>query len=141
MQINETQGFNPQDLFSRMQTQPLTEDQTAQLGEILAKYDPENFSNKDRASMRKDMRMAALPPSQELFRMIEDAGFSRPVGKGALRGGVISNAAHNKNSTLMELLQDFRAGKLSDDEFATEVELVKHQLGVSIGEMIDNTIG
>ena len=85
--------------------------------------------------------MAALPPSQELFQMIEDTGFSLPVGKGALRGGLISHAAQNKDSTLMDLLREFRAGKLTEDEFAAGVEQVKQQLGVSIGEMIDNTIG
>jgi hypothetical protein len=141
MQVTEVQGFNPQELISNMRTQALTEDQIAATKEILAKYDPENFSNADRAAMRKDMRTAALPPSQELFQMIEDSGFTKPVGKGALRGGVISNAARNKHTTLMESLQAFRDGKISDEEFAIEVERVKDQLGVSIGEMIDNTIG
>ncbi len=140
MKVTDTSGFNPQEIFARMQTQPLNEAQKTQLTEILAKYDPENFSNHDRAKMRKDLRMAAIPPSQQTFQILEDAGFSKPVGKGALRGGVISHAARNK-STLMELLDELKAGEITDKEFANQVEDIKQELGVSIGEMIDNTIG
>ncbi len=139
-QVDELQRFNPQSNTSGIHSQSLTEDQKASLREILAKYDPENFSNIDRGSMRRDMRMAALYPSRELFQILEEAGFSRPANKTIPGTAETIDTSRRPDGTLMELLQQFKIGGLSEQEFASEVEQVKQRQAVSIGEMIDSTI-
>ncbi|MCP4214231.1 MAG: hypothetical protein GY765_06220 [bacterium] len=69
----------------------LTEDQKGVLEEILAGYDPTNFSSDDEKAMRTELRDAGIFPGRELGTALDNAGFDvkrpHPPGGGPGRPG------------------------------------------------------
>lgn len=97
----------------------LTEEQKAELKEILAKYDPENFSKQDRVNLSAELQEAGIPKCRDAFLILKDAGFNPPQPGGGPEkpGPPPLGQAVGRNSSLMDMIEKMRSGEISKEEF------------------------
>lgn len=142
MQIQGSQGINAQTLLNRLNSAALTEDQKNQLEEIIAQYDPENFSLEDQQSMMQEIKSASIQPGKEMFLMMQAAGFSKPEGPpppppGDMKIGGIDN---EQLTSLLDLLTMVQSGELTDKEVEEQIDAFRQQLSNSVGQIVDISI-
>ena len=86
--MNAINGINPSMVagmggFPRMgQAQALTDDQKAQLQEIIAQYDPESLTREDATSMMDQIQEAGIHPGEDMKNILEEAGFEVQTTQG-----------------------------------------------------------
>ena len=116
---------------------PMTEEQKSGMEEILAKYDPENFTAEDMKSMRKELQEAGVPPSREGMQMMREAGFQmRPPQNGMslldVEDGQETSRTGTSKGELWELYQQLKTGEIGEEEF---LSLIRGQ--TASGSLID----
>jgi len=123
----------------------LTEEQKSTLGEILARYDPEKMTGEDRQALRAELIQAGIPRTGEAGRVLKEAGFMLPppevMDPAGPTSGSPPEAARDKSSGLLELIDQVKSGRIDEDEFISLLlDYAEANSPVSPGRVIDKSV-
>ena len=112
----------------------MTDEQKESMSNILANYDPEDFTTQDMQSLRRDMMEAGIFNSREAMLMMRQAGFQTPTISEEDSEGSLTAAQQLEASKgeLWDIYKQFQTGEITEEEF---LSLVKGQVGS--GSLID----
>ncbi len=120
----DIQGLGLQYSSIGKQQKTLTDEQKSQLQDILAQFDSENFSNEDKKSLGDLMKEAGIPRSRETAQALADAGFGTTKQQDTtdLSAYGNSNDLGSISSQFWQLIQQHRAGDITEDDFKTKIQ-------------------
>jgi len=126
----------------------LTDEQKSLLEEILAKYDSENLSDEDRASLMDELKNSGIPRCREAFQMIEAAGLApeRPQGppppppSDEDDDSTQTDALSQLKSDILTLVEQLLSGQITEDEFRSQLEELLPEDAASTGAVINETV-
>lgn len=117
----------------------LTEEQRSTLEEILAKYDSEDITEEELQALRSELEEAGIPRCPEAGRMIREAGLmGEPPEEGqGPPPGPPPQSTSADNSSLLELIEQYEAGEISQNDLFSSLEEF-FQAGISAtGNLLD----
>jgi len=82
MQVNQSAGYNVMNAMNTvasnrsMQDTMLSDDEKAQVAEILSRYDSENLSEEDAKAIREAFKENGIAPGRGLDEAVKEAGFA-----------------------------------------------------------------
>ena len=117
--VNPIQGAGSGAMMSKVGQTLMTESQKTSFQEIISKYDPENFSQKDFEAMGEELRQAGIGRTREVKSMLEDAGFNidqyakgGPSGPPPMQGGINAQALQS----FQEILDNYDMTNMSSED-------------------------
>lgn len=124
------------------QEAPLTETQKEALQEILARYQPENFSSRDRAALQKEMKDAGIPRTLETEKIIRENGFYNR--KAADNHPLTAYAGQGQEQMItpkiISLFKQHNLGELTDQQFQAQLEQMRQQFPKSSGNLVNKPV-
>lgn len=120
----------------------LTEPQKEALQEILARYQPENFSSQDRAALRQEMKDAGIPRTPEAEKIIRENGFTNrtPAGNNQLTAYAGNQQEQLITPKIISLFKQHDLGELTDQQFQTRLEQMRQQFPKSSGNLVNKPV-
>jgi len=125
-------SFNPKNV-------QLTDDQKAQLSEILAKYDPSSMTEDDKKALMEELKSSGIPPAKEVMTMMEDAGFEigpPPEGPPPSDGRM---GPPPKPEFIEEAITKYENGELTEEDIEKLMAKLKDMGEPTQGILFDTT--
>ncbi len=142
MELQGIQSSMIQNSAMRGQTRSLTDEQKTQLEEILSKYDPENMTDENRQALMEELKTAGIPLTRDAAEILEKSGFERPEGPPPPPPGPPpqdSGTTTPLNATFVQLMEQYQAGEIAEEEFLDQLNMLKEQIVNGTGGLIDTT--
>lgn len=134
----------------------LTEEQKTSLQDIISRYDSTHMTDADKTVLRDELKGAGIPKTRETGDILKTAGFElHGVKDGPPMGGPAggqrpgpppmpqsssSSAVDSGTSMLTSLLDQYRTGKITEDDLQTRIEELRQNLTQTVGNMINQYI-
>jgi hypothetical protein len=142
MELQGIQSSMIQNSAMRGQTRSLTDEQKTQLEEILSKYDPEKMTDENRQALMEELKTAGIPLTRDAAEILEKSGFERPEGPPPPPPGPPpqdSGTTTPLNATFVQLMEQYQAGEIAEEEFLDQLNMLKEQIVNGTGGLIDTT--
>lgn len=131
----EVSSVSSQSSWYSAKKKSMTDSEKEKAQEILSQYDADNISEDEQKSMMEQFKKSGLQPTDELKKMISDAGFEITAPPQLPTNDINplsilteSSDADSSDSDLSSLLEKYNNGEISEEKLRTKLEEVTAQV-------------